>query len=391
MAEPRESRGDGADPIVARAAIAHDWFQGYHGAERAVDVLRTDVFASDAPPDVFTFYAARDVIPPDLAASIVRESRLGRLPWFRQKGHDPGHWRLLVPYMPYYFDHLKLDAYDVVVSSSHAFATNVRTRPDALHVCYCYTPIRYVWLPTTDERRMAGIARVALGALRGRLRQIDLAASKRPDAYVAISSAVRDRIRAIYGRDAEVVPPPVDVGDFDPTAEKERETFLWVHRLVDYKRPELVVEAFRGLPYRLTMVGVGPLEERVRAALPPNVELLGWLPREELARRLSRAAGFVHVAEEDFGISMVEALAAGTPVIALGRGGALDIVRPGVDGILIEEATEEELRHAVRSVATEEWSPRELAARAASFSREAFAARMRSVLREAGATRGLAL
>lgn len=389
MAEPR--RDVATEPIVARAAIVHDWFQGYHGSERVVEAIWRDVFAAATPPAIFTFHAARDVLPPELADAIVGESRLARLPWLRQQGHSPGHWRLLAAYMPRYFDGLDLDAYDVVVSSAHAFAANVRTRRDALHVCYCHTPIRYVWLPTMDEQRVRGIAGIGLRVLRARLRRIDLAASQRPHAYAANSTAVRERIRALYGRDATVIPPPVDADDFDPTAEKEPGTFLWVHRLVPYKRPELVVEAFRGLPYRLTMVGIGPLEDRIRANLPPNVELLGWLSRDDLARRMSGAAGFIHVAEEDFGISMVEALAAGTPVIALGRGGALDIVRPGVDGVLIDEATEEELRRAVRSVAASQWNQRELAMRAAAFSRAAFAARMRHFLREAGAARGLAL
>ena len=132
--------------------------------------------------------------------------------------------------------------------------------------------------------------------------------------------------------------PPVDVGDFDPGLEKEPGHFLWVHRLVPYKHPELVAEAFRDLPYRLTMVGVGPLERSLRRNLPPNVELRGWVEREELARLYGRASGFIHVGEEDFGITMVEALAAGAPVVALDAGGARDIVRNGVDGVLIEDA-----------------------------------------------------
>src|SRR5207253_7593144 len=160
-------------------------------------------------------------------------------------------------------------------------------------------------------------------------------------------TAVRDRIRRFYGRDATVVPPPVDVAAFDPTKPREGDHFLWVHRLVAYKRPQIVAEAFRGLPYTLTMVGVGPLEHELRAGLPPNVELLSWLDRPELVDRFERAAGFLHVGEEDFGISMVEALAAGAPVIALDKGGAKDIVRPGVDGVLLPEVTVDAIRSAV--------------------------------------------
>jgi glycosyltransferase involved in cell wall biosynthesis len=361
----------GTGRLTVSAAIVHDWFQGYHGAERVVEAMRTGLFATGGEPDIFTFHAARELLPPELAAAIVKESRLAGLPGLRQRGHDPGRWRLLVPAMPRYFSHLDLRAYDLVISSSHAFAVHARPREDAAHVCYCHTPIRYAWIPETDARARA---------IRGWLRRTDLAASRRPDAYVANSAAVQQRIQRFYGRDSTIVHPPVDVDDFDPHGEKDPGLFLWVHRLVSYKNPETVVEAFRGLPYRLTMVGVGPLEETLRANLPENVELDGWLPREELARRYERASGFVHVGEEDFGITMVEALAAGTPVIALDRGGARDIVRAGEDGLLVPDARPETIRRAVRELAGRDWDRDALAARAAEFSRDRFLERMLAVV-----------
>jgi glycosyltransferase involved in cell wall biosynthesis len=155
-----------------------------------------------------------------------------------------------------------------------------------------------------------------------------------------------------------------------------------VHRLVPYKQPELVVEAFRDLPYRLTMVGVGPLEGRLRKQLPANVELLGWVSREKLAALYAHASGFVHVGEEDFGISMVEALAAGAPVIALDAGGARDIVRAGTDGALIERAEVSELQAAVREVAQGSWDPHALRRRALEFSADRFLEQMRAWLDE---------
>jgi len=357
-------------------AIVHDWFQGMHGSERVVETLTTGLFPAGRAPDILTFHAARELVPPELADRIVQESRLASVPGLRQR------WRYLLPYMPRYFASLDLTPYDLVISSSHACAVNVRPRDDALHVCYCHTPMRYAWLPETEAGRVDGPAGIGLRAVRGYLRRVDLAASRRPYAYAANSEAVRLRIRRFYGREATVIHPPVEVGEFDAAGEKEDGHFLWVQRLVSYKRPELVAEAFRDLPYRLTMVGVGPLEQKLRESLPPNVELLGWVSRDELRGLYERASGFIHVGEEDFGIAMVEALAAGMPVIALDSGGALDIVRDGTDGVLIERPEPGFLRDAVQRVAGSAWDPAALHGRAREFSPERFLERMNAWLEE---------
>ena len=361
-------------PISARTAIVHDWFAGPYGAERVVDTIRAGLFPPGNPPDVLTFYAARERLPAELAARIVRESGLARSALF---GGD--RWRYLFPLMGRWFEALDLRAYDLVISSSHSFAHGVRRREGAVHVCYCHTPSLYAW--RGGQRR--GLAGLGARALRGRLRRHDLRASRRPDLYVANSTAVRDRIQTFFGREATVVHPPVDVDDFAP-GEKEPGRFLWVGRLVSHKAPLLAAEAFRGLPHRLTMVGTGPLEEALRRGLPPNVELLPWLPREELVARLGRATGFVHVGEEDFGIAMVEALAAGTPVVGLARGGARDIVRPEEDGVLVERQEPAAVREAVAAVAGRTWEAAVLVARAREFSRERFLERFRAMLATLG-------
>jgi glycosyltransferase involved in cell wall biosynthesis len=363
-------------------AIVHDWFQGYHGSERVVEALADDVLAEASRVDVFTFHAARELLPPRLAARIVRESKPSRLPGLRQVGHDPGRWRYLLPYMPRYFRSLDFSDYDLVVVSSHACAINTDPPPGTPCVCYCHTPMRYAWLADTEQGRLSGARGVGLRLASGRLRRRDRAAAQRPDQLVANSTAVRERIRRFYGRDAAVVHPPVEVDELRPAAEAARECFLWVGRLVPYKRPLLVAEAFRGLPQRLTMVGIGPQEAELREQLPPNVDLRGWIPREELRDLYQKAAGFLHVGEEDFGITMVEALAAGAPVIALDAGGARDIVRDGVDGVLVSEPSVDSLRAAVERVDATEWDRAALAERAAGFSRADFTERMRKLLTE---------
>jgi glycosyltransferase involved in cell wall biosynthesis len=371
-------------PLRMRAAIVHDWFQGFHGAERTVASM-LDLFERD--PDIFTFHAERGLLPARLAAAIVKESRLSRLPGVRQRGHRPGRWRWLLPYMPRYFERMDLNDYEIVVSSSHACAAGVRPAVGALHVCYCHTPMRYVWAPETEAGRVTGLKGAALGALRKRLREWDRRASGRPDVYVANSSAVAQRIAAAYGRKAEIVPPPVAVRDFPANAERDSRHMLWVHRLVPYKRPLDVAEAFRVLPdMQLTMVGVGPLEDELRARLPPNVELRGWIERDELTRLFTQAGGFIHVAEEDFGISMVEALAAGLPVLAVDRGGARDIVRPGRDGLLIPHpALPAQISAGVRELADRSWDRAQLRRSANRFSEERFLERFGALLRHHGA------
>ena len=366
-------------PVQLRTALVHDRFQGYFGAERVVEAIRAGLFSNDNQPDIFTFYAAREHLPPEIVARIRGESRLTRLPGMG----STGGWKYLLPLIPRFFRNLRLDGYELVLSSSHTFAMHVRAPAGVLHVCYCHTPVRYAWIPPEPGDRERGVAGVGLRGLAPYFRRLDLRAAAYPDSFVANSTAVQERIRRFYGRDSVVIHPPVDVDQFTPTA-GERAEFLWVQRLVPHKRPEVVAEAFRGLPHRLTMVGEGMLEASLRSSLPENVRLFKWLPRADLIALFERAAAFIHIGEEDFGISMVEALAAGAPVIAVNEGGARDIVRPDVDGVLIEAPDAGALRDAVEAVASRSWDREALAERAREFSRDRFLARFRAHLSQLG-------
>ena len=302
-----------------RVAIAHDWLVRYGGAERCLDEMLV------AYPDA------------DLYASVIDSERVPDLygrarPSFLQR--IPGaklHHEVLLPLMPLAWRARRaLTGYDVVISSSYACAKAVRVASGVPHICYCHTPIRYAW--SFDEERLRfpralrGPARFAMGAFR----RWDRSTSARVSLFIANSSAVAARIAQYYGRRARVIHPPVDT-DFYTPAQRKRNGFLYVGRLTGYKRPDLVVDAFAGLEHRLTVVGSGPMLNRLRAAAPANVRFLPSVTREELRQLYRSSEAMVYPVNEDFGIAMAEAQACGTPVIGLAAGGALDIVEPGSD------------------------------------------------------------
>ena len=369
----------------ARVAIVHDWLQGMHGSERTVEAMITTAFSDAERCDVFTFHAAHDILSPTLSAAVVREAAVARLPGSPPARPRPGPLAAAGA------------VHDAVVRAPGA---RWLRRRGVLVACVrrrrAPAPARACCTPATATRRSAtcgsarstaggrrGIQHAALEALVGRMRRQDLRSAARPRGHIAISTAVAERIRSAYGRDAPVVHPPVEVGEFAPGGERDPDHFVWVHRLTPYKRPLEVVEAFRAMPsLRLTMVGVGPLADRVRAALPPNVTLRDWISRAELADLLASAGGFVHVGVEDFGITMVEALASGTPVLAVDRGGALDIVSDGVTGVLISDAGPPAIRAGVQRLRSTSWDHAALSASAQRFSRERFAGELRERLAE---------
>ena len=264
-------------PLTVRAAVVHDWFQGYHGAERVVDVMRQDLFAAD-DADIFTFHAAQDLLPPDLSAAIVQESRVAHLPGIRQQGTTSGRWRYLLPYMPCYYRRLDLDAYDLVISSSHASPSMSRPRPDATHVVYCYTPMRYAWMPETDGRA-CGRERLGAATVRQRPAEVDRAAARRPTGTSRSRRRFRSASARFYGRDVDCDPPARRCrGLRSDTREKEPGRSSGCTG----SSPTSTRSRRRGVPrppYRLRWSGSG----RSRAScapLPPNVELRGWVPRE---------------------------------------------------------------------------------------------------------------
>ena len=349
-----------------RVAIAHDWLVRYAGSERCVEQMLVEFPGAR----LLTSLVDRDALPAAFAQA--EPSFLQRVP-----GATRRHEQLL-PLMPaaWRFREVVRDV-DVVVSSSHACAKAVRIAEMIPHVCYCHTPMRYAWDFTSEATRFPrSVRRVARPAM-AYFRRWDRATSQGVTTFVANSSAVAARIQTAYGRIAEVVHPPVRTEFFTPGGERG-DAYLYVGRLVSYKRADLVVESFRGLPHRLLVVGEGHLERSLRADAPDNVTFLGNVSDERLRELYRTTRALVYPANEDFGIAMAEAQACGTPVIGLAQGGALDIVDHGRTGWLLGTATVDELRRTILRTADERLDEAAIASEAQRFS----AARFRAALRE---------
>ena len=330
--------------------------------------------------DLHTLIHVRGSTSPLIENRRIFASPLSRLPGAAR------HYRKFLPLFPWAASQLRLDGYDLVVSTSHAFAKGVRVPPPGRHVCYCFTPIRYVW-DQVDAYVGTGFRRVLASPLIEGLRRWDRRTStpERIHEVIAISETVRDRIRRRWGREAGMIFPPVDVERIQPDGRAPDDFFLLVGAFVPYKREALAVEAFRGLDARLVVAGDGPLRERIAADAPSNVEFTGRVSDEELARLYARCRALVYPQEEDFGIIAVEAQAAGRPVIAFGHGGAAETVVPlgaeGPTGVHFADATPTSLREALERFAAHEsqLEPRAIRAHAEKFS----AARFRTEMAEA--------
>jgi glycosyltransferase involved in cell wall biosynthesis len=360
-----------------RIAVVHEWLLDYAGSER---VLREIL---DLYPQADLF-ALVDLPDDELKAAIPKRARgtsfLQSLPRVRR-------WlRYYLPLMPLAIEQLDVSAYDIVVSSSHAVAKGVITGPSQLHVSYVYTPMRYAWDLQHEYLRAAGLERGPLSwaarLVLHRLRQWDVRTANGVDVFLADSAHVARRIRKAYRREAEVLYPPVDVSAF-PVGETKQEFYLTVSRLESYKRVDLLLEAFSRMPERrLVVIGDGPEMGRLRSKAPPNVELLGRLPTPAVIDYLQRARASLFAGVEDFGIVMVEAQACGTPVIALGRGGAAEIVESDT-GVLFGEQTAEAVIDAVYRFEQHAggFPPARCRANATRFDRERFRSRFAELLR----------
>ena len=359
-----------------RVALVHDWLTGMRGGEKILEVL----CELHPAADIFTLLHRRGTVSATIERHHIETSFVQRLPF------AAAHYRRYLPLFPLVIEQFDLDAYDLVISASHCVAKSAVAPGRARHLCYCFSPMRYAW---DQFDAYFGPDRVGPVASRWFYRPVmaamarwDAATAQRVDRFVAISRYVAARIGRYYNRVASIVYPPVDTAFFSPAAVPPESHFLVVSALVPYKRIELAIAACRHLGARLRIVGDGPELARLERAAGGQVEFLGPLTNEEIRDEYRRALAVILPGEEDFGIVPVEAQACGRPVVAFGRGGALETVIDGDTGVLFDEPTAASLAGALERAAAMRVDEARLRTHAAQFSRERHIQQLRAVIDE---------
>lgn len=323
-----------------RTAIVHYWLVGMRGGERVLERLLHLFPHADIFTHVYDPSAVSDVI----RGRPIHTTFIQKLPGSRR------YYQKYLPLMPMALEHLDLRGYDLIISSESGPAKGVISPPGALHVCYCHSPMRYLWDHYYDYLSSAGaMTKLVMPVLAHGLREWDYASAARVDRFMANSSFIQQRIEKSYRRPSTVVYPPVDISAFHVSDEVDRQ-YLWVGQLTGYKRPDLAVEAFNALGLPLLMVGDGDMARALKRRAAPNVTIVPRLNFDELRRAYARCRALVFTAEEDFGMVPVEAMASGRPVLAYGHGGVLDTVVPGVNGMFFEEQSTDSLIAAVEAM-----------------------------------------
>lgn len=357
-----------------RIAIVHDYLMQMGGAEKVVEVLHS--MFPNAP--IYTSAYDPRVMPAHFRDWNIQTTFMQRLP-VKRKTH-----RAALLLYPSAFESLDLSEFDVVLSSSSAFAKGVITQPHTVHICYTYTPMRFAWIPHSyvKEERISMLARAFLNPGLHYMRTWDALAAMRVDQYVAISRVVADRIEKFYRRDCELVYPPVETSRFSISPEVD-DYYIMVTRLAPYKRLELAVEACTRLGRPLKIVGGGRYRAKLEKLAGPTVEFLGRVSDADLPNLLARARAYIMPGTEDFGIAPVEANACGRPVIAFAAGGALDTQMDGVTGVLFHEPTVDSLVNAIKRLESMDFDAEQIRAFAQQFDTERFKAGIMNVINNA--------
>ena len=321
-----------------KTAIIHEWLVSYAGSERCVESF-TNIWKN---ADVFALVdflneEQRNII---LKGKKANTTFIQKLPMARKRH------RYYLPLFPTAIEHLNLSDYRLIISSNHAVSKGVKTNKNQLHISYCHSPMRYAW--DQSEHYLTGVKGFFAKAFMNYLRRWDLKSADNVNFFIANSNHIAEKIKRIYNRDSTVIYPPVDVDKFE-VSEKKEDYYLIASRFVPYKKVDLVVEAFNQMPdKKLLVIGSGPEKEKIKNIAGPNIEFLPHQPSAQLNEYLKKAKAFVFAAEEDFGITVVEAMACGTPVIALNKGGTAESVINGKTGILFNEQNPDSIKNAVK-------------------------------------------
>jgi glycosyltransferase involved in cell wall biosynthesis len=356
-------------------AIVHDWLNQMGGAE---DVLESFVeFYPESP--IYTSIYAPELMPENYRHWDIRPMWLDRLPFIHMH-HQP-----YLPLYPIGWNGLDLSAYDVVLSNKSGFCHGVKYDSETLHICYCLAPTRYVWqLDSYIAREGIGrIAEIGLRPLIALMKRWDYSAAQRVTHFIAISTEIQKRIEEFYNRESVIIFPPVDTERFAGVNVEPEDYFLIVSRLIPYKRIDLAVQAATRLGLPLKIGGKGRDMERLQAMAGPTVEFLGYVPDDDLPALMARCKAFLFPGLEDFGITPVQAQAAGRPVIAYGGGGAIDTVIPGETGELFQEMTVENLTELLESFDASVYDPAKIRLHAAQFDKSVFKVQIMSYIDQA--------
>jgi len=350
-----------------KIALIHDHLAQDGGAEKVLKVL-SDMFP-DAP--IYTLLYEEKQVSKYFKGRKIKTSIIQKLPG------GVKHYQWYMPFMPMAVEFFDLKDFDIVISDASAFTKGVITSPDTLHICYCHTPTRYLWDYThryINELSYNKYFKKIISLVLNKIRIWDYVAAQRVDTYIANSKTVQRRIKKYYRRNSEVIYPPVELNKFS-IADKQDDYFLIGGRLAPYKRVDIVVEAFRNMPdKKIKIFGSGVDLDRLKeiAGESKNIEFLGRISEEEKAELYKKCQAFLNPQEEDFGITMIEAMASGRPVIAYNRGGASETVVDGKTGILFEEQSFQGIKNAVEKFSTGDFNPKEIKAHASQFSEDVF-------------------
>lgn len=355
-----------------KTAIVHHWLIGMRGGERVLEEMCK--LYPDA--DIFTHVYDPERISPLIKQHKITTSFINKLPMAAR------HYQKYLGFMPRALEQLDLSGYELIISIESGPSKGIIPDPGALHICYCNSPMRYIWDEYhTYSNSLDPISRFVFSLVAHKMRMWDVTTASRVDAFISNSSFAAARVKRFYGRESDVVFPPVDTSRFAPS-DTVSDFFLFASQLVPYKKADLAIEAFRQIDAPLIIVGDGSERAALEKSAPPNVKFLGRVSDEKLAELYAQCRALVFPGQEDFGIVPLEAMAAGRPVIAYGKGGALDTVIPNVTGLFFEEQTPASLTGAITRfrVAEKQFDTNQIVAQAAKFSQAEFRANLQAAI-----------